>query len=209
MLKPDGRLAALEPVVTVTSLRPTEAAASIDSEAVAVVAPVTVTGPNAPLVPPPTETPAPKLACVEPCTKSVAVPLMVTVRVCPCCPVVGEIEEIDAPGITVTDALFVLANATEVDVAPEMDTTYSVGAATLIEDGIRKVTRRVDPIIVVTAVAGAVTSPPPEEGCSCTLVLPGVMVPAGKPVPVTFTLTAPACPEAGAVSGESVTGVCA
>src|SRR6202158_421395 len=63
------------PVCTVTGVRkPTAAAASMAICAVAVVGPVTLMGPNPPAKAPPTEIPAPKLACETPCWKFVAVP---------------------------------------------------------------------------------------------------------------------------------------
>src|SRR5437868_7222171 len=58
--------------------------------AVAVVALATVTGPNPPDGPPPTATPAPKLATVVPCIKCVNCPVTATDRLCwPGCPALG------------------------------------------------------------------------------------------------------------------------
>ena len=51
-----------------------------------VVALVTVTGPNDPEVAPPTDISGPNRASVEPCTKLLYVPLIVTVKVWPMLP---------------------------------------------------------------------------------------------------------------------------
>ena len=77
------RVACCVPVWIETLRGPEAAAALILSGAVAVVALVTVTAPNAPSAPVPTEMPAPKFAWVEPWTKLVNCPLIVTESVCP------------------------------------------------------------------------------------------------------------------------------
>jgi len=61
------KLTCCTPVSTVTERGPTAASGSMDRIAMAVVPSATVTGPKPPTGAPPTETPAPKLACVAPC----------------------------------------------------------------------------------------------------------------------------------------------
>ncbi|MDX2149375.1 MAG: hypothetical protein SFV54_01475 [Bryobacteraceae bacterium] len=72
---------------------------------------------------------------------------------------------------------------------------------TLIAAGMVKVTRRVVPTMVVTAVALVVTAAPPAAGSSLTSVSAGWMVPVGKLEPVTLTAVRPAWPEVGAAAG--------
>ena len=117
-----ARVADCAPVLTVTARGPGGAAASIPSCATAVVALDTVTGPAAPSAAPPTEIPAPKLATVEPCTKLVYAPVIVTDKVWPGDPVFGAIERICAAGFTVRLAVLELANAAFVVVAPLIET---------------------------------------------------------------------------------------
>ena len=90
------------------------------------VALVALTTPTKPLVPgaaPPTEMFGPKFACVTPLTKLVYLPLMVTEMVCPCSPVLGEIDVMDDGGSTVRFEEFELWNAVPVVVWPEIETS--------------------------------------------------------------------------------------
>lgn len=61
-------------------------------------------------------------------------------------------------------ALFELANAVLSEVVPETPTRYAVGVETLIDAGVKKVTRRVLPTTVVTADGFVVTAAPPAAG---------------------------------------------
>jgi hypothetical protein len=110
------------PVWTVTVRNPTVADGSILSWAVAVVGAVTVTGPNPPSDPEPTEIPGPKLACVKFCTKFVKGAPMVTERVCPTCPELGVTAEMMPGGFTVKAAAYPLEKAVPSDVVPAMIT---------------------------------------------------------------------------------------
>src|SRR5215472_2892980 len=74
------------PVVTVTFRAPSVALFATTTSAEAVVASITVTGPNAPVVAPPTETPGPKLAWVVPAVKLVYRVTMVIVWLWPGAP---------------------------------------------------------------------------------------------------------------------------
>jgi hypothetical protein len=78
--------ASLTPVRTVIVLGPFAAEASILMLAVALVAPVTVTNPQPPGEPLPTEIPGPKLAAVFPFKKFVYVPVIATWTVWPAAP---------------------------------------------------------------------------------------------------------------------------
>src|SRR5205807_8417764 len=75
---PAARIACSVPVVTVIFLGPAALPATIAICAWALVGLVTATGPSAPAAAPPTPTPAPKLACVVPCTKWVPLPVITT-----------------------------------------------------------------------------------------------------------------------------------
>lgn len=68
------------PVSTVTVRAPTVAAGLMTNCAIALVGLFTVTGPDPPDGPPPTEIPSPKLASVVPWTKLVNCPVIVTGR---------------------------------------------------------------------------------------------------------------------------------
>jgi hypothetical protein len=111
--------------------------------------------------------------------------------------------------LIVRDALFELANVVPSDAVPEIETRYAVGAATLMDDGITNVTRRVVPTSVVTEVAMVETAGPPAVGSSLTLVFAGRTVAAGKPEPTRVMLVTPACPAAGVAAGVRVTVLCA
>jgi hypothetical protein len=63
-------------------------------------------------------------------------------------------------------ALLELVNVSPVVVLPEMETRYAAGLATVREDGIMNVTRRVLPATVVTAVAVAMPVGPTVAGCN-------------------------------------------
>src|SRR5262245_3481578 len=116
-----------------------------------------------------------------------------------------------AAGVTVSKAEFELPNAMPCDVVPETFTWNTSGAATRIWAGMIKVTRRVDPMIVVTAVAFAMKGAPPKADVRLTSVFAGRMVPDGNPLPVTLMFVTPGSPDAGAGVGVSVTttGACA
>ena len=90
--------------------------------AVALVALTTPTRPFAPAAAPPTEIFGPKFAWVTPLTKFVYLPLMVTEKVCPCSPVVGEIDVMNEGGLIVRFEEFELWNALPVMVWPEIVT---------------------------------------------------------------------------------------
>lgn len=109
------------PVRTVAVRGPGAADAEIVSCAVADVGDVTVTGPNPPSGPPPTDTPGPKLACVEPCTKFVYSVTIAMDAVVPGRLLAGEIDVIRGGGLMVSDA-FVLEKRTPVVVCPATDT---------------------------------------------------------------------------------------
>ena len=93
-MNPAVSAAVCAPVLTMTVRGPGDAAAPITTCATAAVALETVTGPAAPSAAPPTEIPAPKLATVEPWTKVVNAPVMVTERLWPGFPVAGVAERI-------------------------------------------------------------------------------------------------------------------
>jgi len=111
------------PVTTVTLLAPNVAVSLITMLAVALVALTTVTGPAAPAAAPPTEMFGPKAACDTPLTKFVYLPLIVTVRVCPCSPELGERDVIVDVGLTVSAEEFELWNGVPVVVVPEIETS--------------------------------------------------------------------------------------
>jgi len=111
------------PVTTVTLLGPSVAVSLIEIFAVALVALTTVTGPAAPAAAPSTEMSEPKVACDTPLTKFVYLPLIVTVRVCPCSPVLGETDVIVDVGSTVRFDEFELWNGVPAVVAPEIETS--------------------------------------------------------------------------------------
>jgi hypothetical protein len=96
---------------------------------VALVALLTVTGPIAPAVPPPTEIEGPKLAVVAPWKKFENEPVIVTLKLCPGFPDTGE-SVINAGGLIVSDELFVLANAEPSSADPDRETRYAVGVVT-------------------------------------------------------------------------------
>src|SRR5215469_9699948 len=102
-------------------------------------------------------------------------------------------------------AVFELAKGTPADVVPEIDTLYPVGAASEIEAGTVKLTRRVEPTTVVTAVAAVFTGTPPPVGLRLTVVLVPVIVPVGNPDPVTLTLVTPGCAVEGEAADVNVT----
>src|ERR1019366_6835915 len=77
-LNPFASTACSLPVCTVTVRRPGVAVPLTVSCAEAAKGEVTVTGPNPPTGPPPTEIPGPKLACVTPGAKFVNEPPMLT-----------------------------------------------------------------------------------------------------------------------------------
>ena len=104
--------------------------------------------------------------------------------------------------------MFELAKAAPVEVLPDSETRYDAGSFRVIDEGTVKLTRRVVPVMVVTAVALVVTAVPPDAGSSFTSVSAGKMVPAGNPEPVMLTLVTPLCAVAGDAAGESVTAVC-
>lgn len=112
-------------------------------------------------------------------------------------------------GLTVSVAVFELANAIPVEVVPEIDNRYRVGVVTAIVVGMVKVTRLVVPVTSATAEAFVVTSGPPAVACRVTFVLAGSIVPLGKPEPVTMMFVTPACPAVGDVVVVKVTAVCA
>jgi hypothetical protein len=121
-VNPAASVADWTPVLTVTARGPGDAAASITNCATALVALDTVTAPAEPSAAPPTEIPAPKLATVEPCTKLVYAPVIVTERLLPGDPVKGVTEGICGAGFNVRLAVLELANATFVVVAPLIET---------------------------------------------------------------------------------------
>ncbi len=82
-LKPFANETSSVPVRTRTARGPTTAAALIASCAVILVGLFTVTGPKPPSAAPPTDIPAPKLACVVPCEKLVFCAMTVTETLCP------------------------------------------------------------------------------------------------------------------------------
>jgi hypothetical protein len=73
--------------------------------------------------------------------------------------------------------------------------------------GITNVTRRVVPIMVVTAEEVATAEAPPPDEVSVTVTFDGLIVPEGKFVPVTLITFTPANPDVGAVDGLRVTCV--
>ena len=89
------------PVATVIVRAPTAAPASIFNVAVKVVGLVTRTGPNPPDAAPPTPIPAPKPACVAPCTNTVHFAVIDTVSDCPAEPDTGVAETRTGGGSTV------------------------------------------------------------------------------------------------------------
>ena len=91
-------------------------------------------------------------------------------------------------GLTVNEALFVLAKATPAEVRPVIDTRYWVGVETVIVLGIWNVTRRVVPMTVATALAGVVPPGPPAAGSTSTVTSAGAITPDGKFDPVTLML---------------------
>ena len=104
----------------------------------------------------------------------------------------------------VNEAWLELANVAPEVVLPDKETRYGAGAATLIELGIRKVTRRVVPIMVVTRVAAAVTGEPEGAKARLTVMADGSIIPSGNPEPVTVTVVIPGWPVVGDVDGDSV-----
>ena len=70
-----------EPVWICTVRNPLDAP-EVTRLAVKLVAPFTVTGPNAPAAPPPTAMPGPKFALVVPLTQLVKTPVTLTLSVC-------------------------------------------------------------------------------------------------------------------------------
>ena len=94
------------PVVTVTFCACSAAPAEITSEALAVVAPVTVIGPAAPTAPPPTAMPGPKLAVVVPFTQLVNWPVSATGTVEFGTPMFGEIRVMAGVPACTLNALF-------------------------------------------------------------------------------------------------------
>src|ERR1044072_1962816 len=133
---------------------------------------------------------------------------MVTGRVCPRWPAIG-FTELLAGGFTVSEALVELANAEPTEAVPETETRYGVGLATVMEAGMRNVTRRVVPTTVAMAVAFVEVEVPPAAGSSFTSVLAGRMVAVGNPDPVTLMLVTPGCPAVGVAVGVSITDVSA
>lgn len=104
--------------------------------AVAVVGLVTVTKAKAPAAAPLTDAFGPKLAIVAPCTKFVYWVVMAIAAPAPGGSVAGLSDTMAGGGLTVSDALVVLANVIPVEVRPVMDTRYGVGAVTAMEVGI-------------------------------------------------------------------------
>ena len=82
-----------------------------------------------------------------------------------------------------------------------------MGVVTVIEVGMVKVTRRVLPTIVVTAVACVVALGPAlaVAGSNVTWTWDGLIVPVGKLVPVTLMVVTPGWPAVGDVVGGNVT----
>jgi hypothetical protein len=173
------------PVKTTTVCEIGGAFEPITKSATAVVGLVTVTGPRVPGAAPPTEMPAPKVAVVEPWTKFVPMPEMVTDRACPGCPVIGLTATMLVDGVMVKVAPLLLESPTPARVVPAIETLYAVGLATFTDAGIWKVTRLTLPVIVVRAEAGTVTATPLEvAGVNVTRMLEGEMASVGKPEPV-------------------------
>jgi len=108
-------------------------------------------------------------------------------------------------GFTVSVAEFVLENDVPADVTPEIVTKYCVGDETEIEEGMRNVTRRVVPMIEVTAEGDVCTALPPLDGVRVTVTLEGLMAPEGKPEPVTLITVVPGEPADGDADGLRVT----
>src|SRR5271157_1702471 len=117
-----ARTACCAPVATVTVRAPCTEAGSMEIAAVSVVGVVTVTGPDAPSAAPPTDIPAPKFACVTPCTKLVYCPTKSTDMVCPANARAGDKETICDGGLTVRADALPLKKVTPVEVAPAIDT---------------------------------------------------------------------------------------
>jgi hypothetical protein len=138
----------------------------------------------------------------------VKVPLIVTTTVCPVLATFGLAEAMPAGGLTVRAAGLLLTKAAPVVVVPAIETLYAVGTVTVSEAGTWKVTRRVVPRIVCTAVAVAWPVGGPEvAGCKATVTLAGEIVPEGKPDPVTLMIVTPACPALGEAGDVSFTCV--
>lgn len=116
-----------------------------------------------------------------------------------------------APGLTVNEAVLVLANWTPAAVAPESDTRYATGAATEMELGIENVTRRVLPTTVAIdlAVALAASPAPAVAGSRRSCTCEAAIVPEGNPEPVSEMVVVPGCPADGEALGASVTCACA
>jgi len=184
-------VACCAPVATVIDRGPAGAFDAMATVATALVALVTVTGPNNPNVPPPTAIPVPKFACVAPCTKFVKFPVMLTLTVCPTCPVAG-LKATLAGGLMVIVEELSEEKDPPVEVVPLMDTRKFVGASTLMLAGIVNKTRRVLPTNVVMEDACVLTDAPPPEGARVTVTFPGDIVPLGNPEPVTELEETPA-----------------
>jgi hypothetical protein len=67
---------------------------------------------------------------------------------------------------------------------PASDSWQVIGCATVSEDGIKNTTVRFEPAPDTTPAVTVTGDPLPEGGVIVTLTLAGLMVPAGKPVPL-------------------------
>ena len=132
--------------------------------------------------------------------------VITTERVFPACPVFGLTDTMLAGGLTVKEAVFPLLKAFPFESLPEIDTLYRVGDVTVTEEGIRQVSRRVEPKMVVTALGVVVTlGGPAVAGVRVTVTFAGGMAPLGKFEPVTLITVTPAWPALGAAEGLRVT----
>jgi hypothetical protein len=142
------------PVLTATVRVANGALAEIVSDAVAVVALSTVTGPYAPDTPVPTATPGPKLASVVPCAKCVFNPVMVTTTDCPASALFGATETSEAAAGAPEDTTMLTAEPAFTDV-PELGLWLStLPAGTVVLDCVVTVpSTRPAPVIAVVAAA--------------------------------------------------------
>ena len=96
----------------------------------------------------------------------------------------GLIDAIAAGGFTTNVLLFPVSKGTPIVLVPVKVTRYDVGALTTRLPGMKNVTRRVLPVMVVTELAGVVSDDPPPDRCKVTTTPEGAMVPVGKLLPV-------------------------